>query len=609
MLASRRAVAPGCRHGVFLLGYGVLVATQYLYEAVLFAWSTEAAIPYLQHDVVVPDSTAWRVWNFFTKYIGGGTTQLLVIIYIYIRQIGMERGDTNKNTKRNTNFSNDSGESPQVLLIGFTLELFLVTFLKNWHHSPRPFWVNNQEQHTTTIHPNKCYTQFGNPSGHCLFAAYFATYLFVVYILRYDSNYKDDRDGSIPTRNNNASTNTSIVDNNQDDNNNTNTIKFIELCNNPKGEENSSTSATRRTRMDDSMDDDLFVDDDPIMGRYHHQNYQQQPQEETGIIFTNSCKGNYSNTKQTNSRSFVWCSFLILVVGFLAVGFSRMIVGVHSLNQVLYGYALGLWTVVYVLCYWRPVVQQHMTMLEHKLCTPQQAHQLVTGVGCCSCAALLLLIVVYQYVVMRYTMPEEYQTNIQNCNPDFTANNNTMDSLSQENFFVSGIVFLPFGIYSGTAFRYYGCFCCTNWKNDDLVRDAEELSNNAAYTDIITVYNNEDDKIISLSPSSLPLSQSHCRQTNENNRPAMIMRLAAILKRLLFTCLVLLPCLILMFIIKNGYVVKLNQHPIIAMLIGCAIPSYGIGFGLFCNLYSSYCVDDKYKPIMNRRINNTSDII
>ena len=64
-----------------------------------------------------------------------------------------------------------------------------------------------------------------------------------------------------------------------------------------------------------------------------------------------------------------------------------------------------------------------------------------------------------------------------------------------------------------------------------------------------------------------------------------------------------------MFIVKNGYVVKLNKHPIIAMLIGCAIPSYGIGFGLFCNLFPTYCAGDKYKPIMNRRISNTSDII
>ena len=53
-------------------------------------------------------------------------------------------------------------------------------------------------------------------------------------------------------------------------------------------------------------------------------------------------------------------SFVVLLVGFLAVGLSRLIVGVHSLNQVIYGFLLGLWTLTYMLMYWRPVVKRHM---------------------------------------------------------------------------------------------------------------------------------------------------------------------------------------------------------------------------------------------------------
>ena len=53
-------------------------------------------------------------------------------------------------------------------------------------------------------------------------------------------------------------------------------------------------------------------------------------------------------------------SFVVLLLGFLAVGLSRLIVGVHSLNQVIYGFLLGLWTLTYMLMYWRPVVKRHM---------------------------------------------------------------------------------------------------------------------------------------------------------------------------------------------------------------------------------------------------------
>ena len=53
-------------------------------------------------------------------------------------------------------------------------------------------------------------------------------------------------------------------------------------------------------------------------------------------------------------------SFVVLLLGFLAVGLSRLIVGVHSLNQVIYGFLRGLWTLTYMLIYWRSVVKRHM---------------------------------------------------------------------------------------------------------------------------------------------------------------------------------------------------------------------------------------------------------
>jgi membrane-associated phospholipid phosphatase len=41
--------------------------------------------------------------------------------------------------------------------------------------------------------------------------------------------------------------------------------------------------------------------------------------------------------------------FLILTIGYLAMGASRLVLGVHSLNQVFYGFALGLWSLIFVM--------------------------------------------------------------------------------------------------------------------------------------------------------------------------------------------------------------------------------------------------------------------
>ena len=66
------------------------------------------------------------------------------------------------------------------------------------------------------------------------------------------------------------------------------------------------------------------------------------------------------------ARAFV---FIVLLLGILSVGLSRMIVGVHSLNQIIYGYLIGFWTLAYVLTYWRPVIKHHMTQIQKRALT------------------------------------------------------------------------------------------------------------------------------------------------------------------------------------------------------------------------------------------------
>jgi len=72
-------------------------------------------------------------------------------------------------------FYNQKTESA-VLLINLALQIFVVDAWKTYEHSPRPFWVYDN------ITGGKCYTQFGNPSGHSIAVAYFAMYVFFFYV-------------------------------------------------------------------------------------------------------------------------------------------------------------------------------------------------------------------------------------------------------------------------------------------------------------------------------------------------------------------------------------------------------------------------------------------
>ena len=149
-------------HLVFIAGYAIIIGTQYLYEEALFEWSTYHLIPSLQLSIQ-PASAAWSTWNFFTNFIAGGIFQILFTVF-------------------NVILLNSRSET-QFLTCGLIIELFFMGALKNLHHSPRPFWVNYYGgQPGDGIYVKSCITQFGNPSGHSLFAAYFSMYLFFAYV-------------------------------------------------------------------------------------------------------------------------------------------------------------------------------------------------------------------------------------------------------------------------------------------------------------------------------------------------------------------------------------------------------------------------------------------
>jgi hypothetical protein len=128
-----------------------------LYENPLFKWSG-VEIPALQKGL---PSSEWKFWDFYT-HIGGG---LLQVVYFAIHLV----------------FNPNKNETV-VLSVNLSIELFLMTITKVWHHQARPFWAYSD------VRAGACYKQFGNPSGHSLFSAFFAMYLFNRYFLTTASN-------------------------------------------------------------------------------------------------------------------------------------------------------------------------------------------------------------------------------------------------------------------------------------------------------------------------------------------------------------------------------------------------------------------------------------
>jgi len=71
--------------------------------------------------------------------------------------------------------------------VAYSLQFYLMAFLKTMHHDPRPFWENEG------IRAGTCYTQFGNPSGHAVFATFFCSYLFINFVIGYVQDLSDDQ--------------------------------------------------------------------------------------------------------------------------------------------------------------------------------------------------------------------------------------------------------------------------------------------------------------------------------------------------------------------------------------------------------------------------------
>jgi membrane-associated phospholipid phosphatase len=216
---------------------------------------------------VVPDSFSWELWHYYT-HIGASVVQCLFMglnILLF--------------PTRPLTFA---------LTANFCIQLFWTNVLKMYHHSPRPFWVNEQ------ITPDSCYTQFGNPSGHSIFAAFFAMYLYY-WMFHYKA---------------------------------------------PSFSEQARILREQRTTSLQN-DEELQIHPNPVPA------FKEAPFATAGTVIR-------------------FVSFLILLLGFLAIGLSRLILGVHSLNQVIYGFMLGLWTLGFVIQVVQPLCLDMVLLVKER---------------------------------------------------------------------------------------------------------------------------------------------------------------------------------------------------------------------------------------------------
>ena len=221
--------------------------------------------------------------------------------------------------------------------------------------------------------------------------------------------------------------------------------------------------------------------------------------------------------------------FCILVGGFLTVGLSRMIMGVHSLDQIIYGYLVGAWTLFYVFLYWRPIVKKHIARIKERAYSIPEVKTLVLHSGLFSVTFLMLQCAVFFISNEFYKMPDQQIENIRKCKPGFDP-----EKLGGSTLFLAGFNMVPFGIYTGLAFRYYFW-----WKEGQQPGDEVEIW---------------------------------------RKRGEWCMKIGVGFKLLLVSLTLFLPIGLTSLVF---FIFRKSMAPFPCMFFGCAIPSYFLGFVMF----------------------------
>mmetsp|Transcript_508 Transcript_508/g.981 ORF Transcript_508/g.981 Transcript_508/m.981 type:complete len:148 (+) Transcript_508:743-1186(+) len=135
------------------------------------------------------------------------------------------------------------------------------------------------------------------------------------------------------------------------------------------------------------------------------------------------------------------------------MGFSRMVLGVHSLNQILYGFLLGLWSLYAVLSYIQPLVLQNQQTIRDIILVRKGSVGIYVGIVCGIISTLLItcvLIFLTTKLFDDFDLDPSERDIIEACRGGVVV---TELDIEGPNFVSSGGMALVIGSYLGIVYR------------------------------------------------------------------------------------------------------------------------------------------------------------
>lgn len=157
-------------------------------------------------------------------------------------------------------------------------------------------------------------------------------------------------------------------------------------------------------------------------------------------------------SKLTNTHKiiiFFVCNLLALLMVF-----SRLVLGVHAINQVLYGSLLGYWTFIFVHLYLRPFLMVHIKRILDREPTNKLVKYWVLMAFLIFFNAWSSNLWVLLYLVRSKAFDLDF-TNIDKCLADKGQPIKTPEDVQVENYRACGIILFGFAAYAGVAYREY----------------------------------------------------------------------------------------------------------------------------------------------------------
>ena len=146
-------------------------------------------------------------------------------------------------------------------------------------------------------------------------------------------------------------------------------------------------------------------------------------------------------------------AFVVLTLGYLAIGYSRFILGVHSANQILYGFIIGLWSVLFCIFTLDPIIEGMVENLKKKTMAKSKVFVYVGVSVVSSLVALASMIAAFEYVEGKdgFSLTPTYRKNIERCSGKPPSKKDVQNG----NIKSGGVVLLGCAAILGTIFRYF----------------------------------------------------------------------------------------------------------------------------------------------------------